>query len=196
VIDDLASFYRVDPAPPERPWVIVSMIATVDGATALAGTSGALGNDTDREVLRCARRLADVIVVGAATVRAERYGPVAEPKRLVVVSRDGDLGEAPAAGAPNTEVMRTDTGSVPALNALMARWPGRTVLCEGGPSLNGRLIAAGLVDELFVTVSPRLLAGSSARLAHGPDQADPEPWELRHVLADGDHLFLRYRRRA
>jgi riboflavin biosynthesis pyrimidine reductase len=170
------------------------MIASVDGGTALAGTSGGLGNDTDREVLRAARRMADVILVGAATVRAERYGPVAEPKQLVVVSRDGDLGAAPAAGAANTHVARIDIGSAAALEALVAPWTGRVVLCEGGPSLNGRLIAAGLVDELFVTVSPRLLAGPSARLAHGADQGDASPWELRHLLVDGDYVFLRYRR--
>ncbi|MCC6438025.1 MAG: dihydrofolate reductase family protein [Acidimicrobiales bacterium] len=196
MVEDLPAFYRIGPAPPDRPWVVVSMVATVDGATALDGVSGALGNDTDREVLRLARAAADVIVVGAATVRAEQYRPVREPKQLVVVSRNGDLGGAPAAGAPNTHIVRPEPDGPDGLAALLARYPGRVVVCEGGPSLNGQVLAAGLADEVLVTISPRLVAGGSARLAHGPDQADPTPWELRHVLVDEDHLFVRYRRRG
>ncbi len=195
MIDDLARFYEVAPPPAERPWVIVSMVASVDGGTAVDGRSGALGNDTDREVLRLARAAADVILVGAATVRAERYRPVREPKRLVVVSRNGDLGAAPAAGAPTTEVVRPQPDGAQGLAALLARFPGRVVVCEGGPTLNGQLLAAGLVDEVYLTLSPMLLAGSSARIAHGALGADATRWRLRHSLIDEDHLFLRYRRR-
>ncbi len=115
------------------------------------------------------------------------------PAPVLKLAKSTD-GAAPAAGAANTHVVRIDIGSAVALEALVAPWTGRVVLCEGGPSLNGRLIAAGLVDELFVTVSPRLLAGPSARLAHGADQGDASPWELRHLLVDGDYVFLRYRR--
>ena len=92
--------------------------------------------------------------------------------------------------------MRPEPDGPDGLAALLARYPGRVVVCEGGPSLNGQVLAAGLADEVLVTISPRLVAGGSARLAHGPDQADPTPWELRHVLVDEDHLFVRYRRRG
>lgn len=57
------------------PWVLCNMIATVDGAIAVEGRSGALGGTADREVFHTLRALADVILVGAGTVRAERYGP-------------------------------------------------------------------------------------------------------------------------
>lgn len=95
------------PAPSGRPWVAVGMVASVDGATAVGGVSGALGGDADRRVFRAVRAIADVIVVGAGTVRAEDYGPVtltdavmrarqaagrpAEPPRLAVVSASLDL---------------------------------------------------------------------------------------------------------
>lgn len=52
------------------------MVTSLDGATSVEGVSGALGGDADRAVFRAVRAMADVILVGAGTVRAERYGPV------------------------------------------------------------------------------------------------------------------------
>jgi hypothetical protein len=52
----------------------------------------------------------------------------------------------------------------------------------------------GLVDELFLSVAPRVISGRAARVVHGPD-ADTKPWVLVHVLADDEgFVFLRYRR--
>lgn len=203
MIDELATFTRIGPAPTERPWVVISMIASVDGATALDGRSGGLGNATDRAVLHAVRAAADVVLVGASTVRTERYRPLPPPKRLVIVSASGELGEAGGVlDAPNTELVTPtagdDDGASPLvdLGALLGRFAGRVVVSEGGPSLNGQLLAAGLVDEVFVTLSPRLVAGSSARLAHGPMSADAAPWELRHLLSDTEgYVLLRYRTR-
>ena len=67
------------------------------------------------------------------------------------------------------------------------------VLCEGGPSLLGSLAAAGAVDELCLTVVPRLVAGDGPRIAHGPE-ADLG-LALAHVLhGESDELVLRYTR--
>lgn len=191
MIDGLARWYGFGPAPADRPLVVMSMIASVDGGTAVDGRSGGLGHPTDKAVFRLARAAADVVLVGAQTVRAERYRPLPEPKLLAVVSGSGDLGDAPAAGAPNTVVVdgRAAAGG---LAGVLATWPGRVIVCEGGPSLNGQLLAAGLVDEVLLTLSPRLVAGDSARIAHGPAAAGAEPWALRHVLEDDGFLFLRY----
>ncbi len=65
------------------------------------------------------------------------------------------------------------------------------VLAEGGPSLNGQLLAAGLLDELCWTVSPLLAGGESARMTAG---APPVLQRLRleRVLAHDHTLFLRY----
>ncbi|GLY04641.1 pyrimidine reductase family protein [Actinoplanes sp. NBRC 101535] len=68
------------------------------------------------------------------------------------------------------------------------------LLCEGGPSLFGDLIAADLVDELCLTVSPLLAGGSAGRIAHGPD-GPARRMALRHVLIREDMLFLRYARK-
>jgi riboflavin-specific deaminase-like protein len=223
------------PAPADRPWVLVNMVASVDGATALDGRSGGLGGPTDQRVLGLVRSVADVVVAGAATVRAEGYGPPrtsverraqreargqAPLPRIAVVtgSLDLDLGtalfttddprplvitttDAPAdrlaATAVRADVVEAGTGRVdlPAALGMLHATGCRTVLVEGGPSINGQFVAAGLVDELCLTVSPRLVGGGSSRIAHGP--AGPaEDLVLAHALLDDDGLlFLRYLRR-
>ncbi len=74
---DLAAAYLGDErgARPGRPWLALNMVVSIDGATAVAGRSGGLGGPADRTAFVTLRSLADVILVGAGTVRAERYGP-------------------------------------------------------------------------------------------------------------------------
>ena len=63
---------------------------------------------------------------------------------------------------------------------------------RGNSGKAGLLAAQGLLDEFFVTIAPRVIAGSSARVAHGPE-ADASLWELAHGFLDDDgFLFLRY----
>ena len=66
---------------------------------------------------------------------------------------------APEVAAPLELVRLPDPTPAAALRDLRARGV-RALLCEGGPTLNGALLAAGLVDELFLTLSP-LLAGNA-----------------------------------
>jgi 5-amino-6-(5-phosphoribosylamino)uracil reductase len=75
---DIAEVYggTLGPAPAGRPHVTVNMVASVDGATAVNGRTGVLSSPPDREVFRLLRSLADVVLVGAETVRAEGYGTV------------------------------------------------------------------------------------------------------------------------
>lgn len=70
----------------------------------------------------------------------------------------------------------------------------RVVLCEGGPTLLGSLIAADLVDEMALTVSPLLVAGKSPRIAHGSSPEKPVEMRLESVLYGDRSLFLRYLR--
>jgi riboflavin biosynthesis pyrimidine reductase len=69
----------------------------------------------------------------------------------------------------------------------------RQVLCEGGPSLFGSLLAADAVDELCLTLSPLLESGQAPRIAAG-DSATPRRMRLAHALPAGDTLLLRYLR--
>jgi riboflavin biosynthesis pyrimidine reductase len=208
-----------------RPWVVVNMVATADGAIAVGGVSGPLGGPSDKVVFAALRSAADVVLVAAGTARAEGYGPArARPDgspgpRIAVVTRSGALdptarlfsGGAPlvltceacpadrrAALAEVAEVVvagEADVDLGAALDALAARGA-RVVLAEGGPTLNGQLVAAGLVDEWCLSLSPLLAGGDAARAAVGP--AAPPPLGLaldRVLLADDGLLLLRYLRR-
>ncbi len=75
--DDVAHRYAADsrPARKDRPWVMLNMVTSLDGATAVDGTSGGLGGEGDKMAFRAIRAVADLIMVGAGTAMAENYGP-------------------------------------------------------------------------------------------------------------------------
>jgi riboflavin biosynthesis pyrimidine reductase len=77
-----------------------------------------------------------------------------------------------------------------AVDALAGQGLGR-IDCEGGADLFGSLLAAGLVDELRLTVSPLLVSGTAGRIATGAG-IDPAMLELASVLAESDTLLIRY----
>jgi riboflavin biosynthesis pyrimidine reductase len=60
---------------PRQSWLRVNMVASADGGTWLKGLSGGLSGKGDRRIFHVLRGLADVVLAGAATVRAEGYGP-------------------------------------------------------------------------------------------------------------------------
>ncbi|MEX1217156.1 MAG: pyrimidine reductase family protein [Acidimicrobiales bacterium] len=70
VADDLR------PTPTDRPWLVVNMVSSIDGAIEVEGRSGGLGSPADKAMFNALRQLPDVILAGAGTVRAENYGPV------------------------------------------------------------------------------------------------------------------------
>ena len=76
------------PAEDGRPWVLANMVSSVDGAATLTGRSGGLSSPADRDLFHRLRGVADVIFVGASTVRAEGYGPARgdDPPPIAVVS--------------------------------------------------------------------------------------------------------------
>lgn len=77
----------------DGPWLLANMISSVDGAATVEGRSGALGGPADRAMFMSLRGIADVVLVGAGTVRAERYGP---PKLdASTIARRTDAGRDP-----------------------------------------------------------------------------------------------------
>jgi riboflavin biosynthesis pyrimidine reductase len=69
------------------------------------------------------------------------------------------------------------------------------VLAEGGPTLNGELVRADLLDELCVTLSPLLASGDAKRIISGSTLDSLQPLSLRSICEEDDYLFLRYRRK-
>jgi riboflavin biosynthesis pyrimidine reductase len=189
------------------------MIASLDGATAVDGRSGGLGNAGDRAVFHALRAAADVILVGAKTVAAERYGPASRPgQRIGVVSARGSVGTGnelftsgsgflvlPEDGPPTphgVDVVRAGRGVVDlatALRRLDAVVPDVAfVQAEGGAQLNGALLESDCVDELDVSIAPWLVGGTSGRMVAGASES-LRPFRLAHVLADDDgYLFTRW----
>lgn len=68
----------------------------------------------------------------------------------------------------------------------------RALLCEGGPTLHADLVAADLVDELFITRAPKLAGGQGPELFNGL-AAKEHDLELVWLLSDGGELYARYR---
>jgi riboflavin biosynthesis pyrimidine reductase len=68
------------------------------------------------------------------------------------------------------------------------------VLCEGGPSLNGALLRADLVDEVFLTIDPVLVGGPAPRIVSGEEELAPRTMRLMEVREHEGELLLRYRR--
>src|SRR5262249_39088917 len=146
---------------------------TVDGRATIGGVSGPIGSKVDTAMLAGLRKRFDAVLIGAGTMRAERYAGL--DKRLVVVkSREGEWADL-------SELM----GSL--------REEGvRAVICEGGPTLHGSLQAAGLVDELFLTIAPKLSGGGAPNILEGGLDAVID-LELLWLLEEDGELFARYR---
>jgi riboflavin-specific deaminase-like protein len=228
-----AAFGPVDSAPPERPYLGLNMVATADGKVTIAGRSGGIGNQPDRELFHELRGQVDAVMAGAGTVREERYGrmvrdpdrrerraargldpdPVAvvvsgrldlpadlpllqAPEQRVVVITASD-GELPESEAEVHYIRAAGEGFValaPALAELRRAFGVRSVLCEGGPLLNDALLRERLVDELWLSLAPKLAGGAGPTVVTGAALDPPVELALEWVLESGDgHLFMRYR---
>jgi len=182
---DLHELYAVPLDRRGGPWLRVNMVSTIDGAaTGESGKSGSINNEIDHRVLQHLRSVADVIVVGAGTARAEGYRPTDRP--IMVVSRRGQLPEGLRGAAPDKVLIAPLDDAVAFKRSLADRgWT--NILCEGGPSLLADLLAAGVVDELCTTTVPRLLGGDHRRIVDGP----PVDVPLRlHTLLESDGTLL------
>jgi riboflavin biosynthesis pyrimidine reductase len=69
----------------------------------------------------------------------------------------------------------------------------RALLCEGGPRLHAQLQAAGLVDDLFLTIAPKITGSDAPRIIEG-ELPDVAPLSLSWLLEEDGELFARYER--
>ncbi|MDQ4130520.1 MAG: dihydrofolate reductase family protein, partial [Actinomycetota bacterium] len=216
-------------APAGRPYMVLNMVASLDGKATVEGRTRQLGSEADRLLFHHLRTQADALLVGAGTVRTERYGRAVKSPELrakreeegldpalltVVVSGRLDLtADLPLLQDPESRVVIATaaehdlTGTraqidylrtgddLPLLLARLRDERGvRSVLCEGGPTLNSHLLAAGLVDELFLSFSPSLVGGTEAlTIVAGRPLLEPAGAELVWLLEGKGDLFSRWR---
>jgi riboflavin biosynthesis pyrimidine reductase len=214
--DRLAELYRL----PREDWVRLNLITSVSGnAAGSDGTSEQLSSPADRLILKIIRALSDVVVVGAASVRAEGYF-VPKDGVLAVVSRSGDftghhirdtgnhgtlLILCPASasararstiGLPNATIVSVpDVGGSLSSQAIVAALRGRgyrSIVAEGGPALATQLVLDDVVDELCLTTSPLLNGGSLP--IFGARGFEKQPLDLSQLLVDqGGFTYARWR---
>ncbi|MEU1970416.1 dihydrofolate reductase family protein [Microbacterium sp. NPDC019599] len=204
-------------------FVRLNMITTITGATAGAdGTSDTITSRTDRYVLGAIRRQADVVVVGAETVRAEGY-LLPKTARLAIVTSSGDLGDGKLSAAGRAErppalilcpssaadAVRDRVGDAPAEIVPIASDGDRLeplaivstlrelglprIVCEGGPALATQFVESGLVDEACVTVSP-VLEPSLHPFVRLSERADARVAGM--IVDDAGFSYLRLRLRG
>lgn len=200
----------------ERPYTFINMVATIDGKTVTGSREEGvmdLGSAVDHQAMRQIEAAAEAVMIGAQTLRATpkvRFDP-----RLfrIVVSRSGNIDPSVRffSDAPERAVVATPPG--PKLNQVrhwtfenisellgrIRRELGVTrLLVEGGSELNASLLRESLIDELFLTVAPKVRLGREL-----PTYAGGEPlprggllkFDLISERAIGDEVFLRYRRK-
>lgn len=214
-----------------RPLVAVNFAATVDGRATIGGVSGPIGSATDTEMLAGLRTRFDAVMIGAGTMRAERYGRLANDPEvrarrerlglppdplMVIVSGRLDLpwdaplftagagrvliftaspAEPPETATPLQVVRHEDfVNVVEALSYLRSECDVRAVISEGGPGLHNQLQGAGMVDDLFLTIAPKLAGGDAPRIIEG-DLPGVTELKLAWLLEREGELFARYRRR-
>lgn len=228
---DLVEAYEVPSGGGDRPFVRCNMISTLDGAITIEGRSGLLGGPADRNVFQVLRSVADIILVGAGTARAEGYGPVmlddqlraqraargqsdvppiavvtgtgnldwsapffteADARPVVVTTSACDTGARRRAEAVADVLIAGEERVDPAEALHQLSLAGyRSVLLEGGPGLNADVVHAGLLDELCLTLSPRLVAGDGTRVLAGPELMPPLQLRFVHLLEQDGFLFAR-----
>jgi riboflavin-specific deaminase-like protein len=228
--EELASGLRLhDKASPDRPYLVLNMVSSLDGKATIDWRTRGLSTEVDRQLFHRLRTQADAVMVGAGTVRAERYGRMAKSEELraarvgegleadplaVIVSARLDLhADLPILAEPEQRVVIA-TGSdavLPDVKAMVAyervgddlpllmsrlreQHGVRSVVCEGGPTLNSYLFAAGLVDELWLTLNPKVAGGAAAlTIVAGRELVDPVELEAVSVAEGDGDLFTRWR---
>jgi riboflavin biosynthesis pyrimidine reductase len=131
-----------------------------------------------------------VLIAGSGSIPTDGHWFGTEQPRLVVVGASGP------AEVPGAEVLVAPTPhpEPPWLAGALRERGIRSILLEGGPTVNARFHAAGLIDELFWTVGPWLLGGEGLpMLAAEPPTQLPRQASLVSAHRHGDELFLRYR---
>jgi riboflavin biosynthesis pyrimidine reductase len=174
-------------------------------ATVRVERYGRIIPNASRRQSRVARGLREEPLACIVSGRLALEGEIpllADPAARVVILTPSSASLPAGAAAAEVDYIRAARDGqldlAAALAELRSRFDVHTLLCEGGPHLNAQLLGAGLVDELFLSLSPLLAGGDPAsggealRILAGPSFSPPVALELRGVLEHDSGLFLRY----
>ena len=117
-------------------------------------------------------------------------GLFAEPDARVAICTGLPV-DVPADVAADVQVVAAATPAE-ALALLATRWGAQLVLCEGGPRVLHALAAAGLLDDLVLTIAPLLVGGDAPTPLSGAPLEPPPALALTGLWRAGDHVFLHY----
>jgi riboflavin biosynthesis pyrimidine reductase len=194
-----------------------NFVESVDGVVALPDASGESGgvisgkSRADHFLMGLLRACADAVLIGAGTLRASPrelwHADAIFPEAAEIYARVGSLrpplyvvsgsGVDPAHPALRQGGVVIAGKLAPLEIVQRIRDDGhQRILCEGGPRLFAELADAGLVDELFLTVSPRLFgrfAGDARKALTDARDLRGMPLQLVSTRRHESHLFLRYR---
>lgn len=208
------------PAPSERPYIFINMVSTIDGKTVSGDRHEAvsdLGSDTDHKLMRQIEKASNAVLLGAGSLRANTG--LWYPNELLrfVATNSGNL-------PIHSRFFSDAPGRAFAIGPLSARVEGVQLVCfgekeldwtkalrwmrlelgvdrllvEGGSELNAQLIAAGLVDELFLTVAPWVKLGAGLPTYAGGEplpKGELQAYEIVDLQREGNEVFIRYRRK-
>jgi riboflavin biosynthesis pyrimidine reductase len=172
----------------DRPFTYVSMIASVDGRASVDGSSGALGDDADLAVLLELRTLADAVLIGTGTLRAEGYDRlVRDPERRARRRAAGAAEDPLAVLITRRFDVPWDTGLFAAAEQPVLVYTGARVVPVVPPPVAAPVEVVALGD-----VSPPAVLADLRRRGVRALLCEGGPTLNRALLADGlvDELFL------
>lgn len=208
------------PAPEDRPYCYINMVTTIDGKI-LSGDRDDhvldLGSKVDHILMKRIEASADAVMVGAQTLRASPSQWTPTPNTRIAVSLSGDLpyhakyfhsdgafvatSEAATFHPPKGILTLTAGQNRVDFTLLLIRLRKelgiRKLVILGGSELNAQLLKLNLVDELFVTIAPKVKLGRDVPTYADGDALSKEDLQRYHLVehhAIGDEIFIRYRR--
>ena len=139
----------------KRPYVVINMVASLDGRATVSGRAGSIGSRTDRTLMRSLRACVDAVMIGAGTLRAEKL-TLAVPENLARARETRGLKPQPLA------VIATTTGDVP-LRANLLDLSADNLLVFASLEVPHHRLAV-LSSHAFVEIVPDETAAPGARL--------------------------------
>ena len=198
-------------APADRPYVYVNMVATIDGKI-VTGTRDEdvmdLGSKVDHRAMANLDRVSDACLIGGRTLRASPRSWRPRARLALVVSHGGDLPYDARYFEGESAVVADEDFDAPVPKRPLGNWPTfmkglreegiERLYVLGGSELNAQLLRDDLVDELFLTVAPKVRLGDNLPTYAGGEPLARDALLLfrlveSHVVED--EVFLRYRRR-